>query len=146
MPTLAHESLGRLIRLTKIFLIVVHGVARCSSGFVRKWLVVRAVRFAIDFARHCEDANTTEIAAATVERRAMGELPYDRGKVLIRKSMAEGNYERGLVPSEQYEEKRGNYSTKNRQHQPLFQVWVGFRLADHVNRRIGSVQKVGAGG
>jgi hypothetical protein len=37
---------------------------------VCEWLVVRAARFPVDFERHREDANTLEIAPATVERRA----------------------------------------------------------------------------
>jgi hypothetical protein len=35
---------------------------------IRECWIVRAVQLAIDFKGHCDDANTPEIEAATVER------------------------------------------------------------------------------
>ena len=63
-----HEALRWLIRLAQLFTVADHLVVRCISGLIPDGWIRPVLQLAIDFKGHCDDANTPEIVAATVER------------------------------------------------------------------------------
>ena len=140
-----HEALRWLIRLAQLFTVADHLVVRCISGLIPDGWILPVLQLTIDFKGHCDDANTPEFVAATVELGSVliaCTLKAFGATVSVRRSKV-ANWS---VSGEEYEEKRGNGTAEDRKCQPPFQVRISSRFADQVNRGIGSIQKVYASG